>query len=577
MLRFGVRARWNTGLLAAAGLSVAAAGLFGYSYGASSNHAFWLPAVLERLTPGLYAGDPAVAAALRGPTLFYDLLAFGARVIGPEAAALAAWALSAAALGGLTWSAGARWGLGAGTLAAAFVALSGAARAASPWVGDPLLKPFADHTAAAWPFVLAGAGLWLSGRRAAAWACVGASGFLNPLCALLGSGWLLAASALENRSRPRPAEWGAAAAAGLAGPLVFVLLGRGARPDLALALAATPNTYLPATWPWERWFQGLSWATLWWSAARAVPEGERVKALMGAGLAAGFLGLFAPWLGPLALLQPLRLDAPLAWLGAVAAAAALAPRLADARPSVRLAAAAAVFALAAPFPGPLLPLLAATVLAASGSAARRAAAGALALYGFLAPLLSLYFVAAVPVWAALAVFALGTAAALAPETPDAWPAWARPAVGAAALAWAACSVAPLLRVPSWREEPAPVELAARGTPPGAWLAASPDRSGLRLHARRPVCAEWTDFNLALFDGEAARAWAERMRELGVDWGRLPEDRARSLAEWDRAFLRRRRALPAEGVPGWESAERAYGDAKACGSAFAVFGGRLLPI
>lgn len=572
-----MRARGPLAALAAASLCVAAAALFGYSYGASSNHSFWLPTVLERLSPGLYAGDSAVAAAMAGPTLFYDLLALLARGPGPEAAALVLWALCAAALGGLTWRAGALWGPATGVLAVVFVALSGALRAASPWAGDPLLKPFADHTAAAWPFVLAGAGLWLSGRGAASWVCVGLSGLLNPLCALLGAAWLLAATAWESRSRPPLTVWGAAAAAGLAAPLLLTLLGRGARPDLALALAATPNTYLPATWPWERWFQAVSWAALWWSAALAAPDGGRLRSLMGAGLAGGFLGLFAPWLGPLTLLQPLRLDAPLAWLGAVAAAAALAPRLADSRPSVWLAAAAAVFALAAPFPGPLLPILAAAVLVASGPPARRAAAGALALYGFLAPLLGLYFVAAVPVWAALAVFALGTAAALAPGAPDAWPAWVRPAVGAAALAWVGFSLAPLLRVPEWREEPSPVELAARETPPGSRLAASPDRSGLRLHARRPVCAEWTDFNLALFDKDAARAWAARMRELGVDWERLPAARARSLAEWDRAFLRRRRSLPAEGVPGWESAGRAYGDAKACGAAFAVFGGRLVPI
>jgi hypothetical protein len=570
--------RWR-GLLGASGaaaLSVAAASLFGYSIGSSSNHAFWLPGVLERLTQGLYAGDPAVASALRGPTFFYDLLAIAASAAGLEAAALGAWLLCAAAVGALSWAAAARWGLGAAALAAAFVALSGGARAASPWAGDPLLKPFADHTAAAWPFVLAAVGLRLSGRGAA-WACVGASGFLNPLCSLLGAGWLLGARAWEDRALPPAREWAAAAAAGLAGALVLTMLGRGARPDLSLVLAATPNTYLPGTWPWERWLQAASWAVLWWAAARAVPDGARLRALTYAGLCGGLVGLAAPFLGPLLLLQPLRLDGPLSWLGAVAAAAALAPRLADPRPSVWLSATAAAAALAAPFPGPLLPLFAAALLAAPTPAGRRAAAAAAALYGLLAPLLTLYFVMAAPVWAALAVLVLGAAAALAPEAPDAWPAPVRPAVLAAALGWALSSLAPAARLPSWREAPSPLELAARATPPGARLAASPDRSGLRLRGRRPVCAEWTDFNLALFDRHAAREWAGRMKESGVDWDVLPGERAKALTEWDRAFLRRRRALPAEGVPGWPDVERAYSDAKACGADYAAFGGTLVPI
>ncbi|TBR20747.1 hypothetical protein EPO15_12170 [bacterium] len=558
-------------------LSVAAAALFGYSYGASSNHAFWLPAVLERLTPGLYAGDPAVAAALRGPTFFYDLLAATARLLGTEAAALTLWTLSAAAVGALAWAAGARRGLLAGALAALFVALSGAVRAASPWAGDPLLKAFADHTSAAWPFVLGGAGLWLSGRAAAAWVCVGVSGLLNPLCALLGAGWLLAAQAWEERAVPGVRAWGEAAAAGLAGALLLTLLGRGARPDLALALAASPNTYLPSTWPWERWVQAVSWAVLWWSAARAAEDGARLRALTGAGLLLGLAGLLAPWLGPLAFLQPLRLDAPLSWLGAVAAAAALAPRLTDPRPSVWLAAAAAALALVAPFPGPLLPVLAAAVLAARTGSWRRGAAAVLGLYGLLAPLTSLFFFMQAPVWACLAVLVLGAAAALAPEAPDAWPSWVRPCVGAAALSWGLYSLAPAARLPSWREAPSPLESAARDTPPSSRLAASPDRSGLRLRGRRPVCAEWTDFNLGLFDRAAAQAWAGRMGELGVDWERLPAERAKAVTEWDRAFLRRRRAPPAEGVPGWTNAERAYADAKACGAAFAAFGGQLLPI
>lgn len=572
-----MRARGLLGALGGAALSAAAAALFGYSFGASSNHAFWLPGVLERLSPGLYAGDPAVASALKGPTLFYDLLALAARPAGLEAAALGAWLLCAAAVGAAAWAAAARWGVGASALAVGFVALSGGVRAASPWAGDPLLKPFADHTGAAWPFVLAAAGLRLSGRGAAPWVLVGAAGFLNPMCALLGAAWLLGARAWEDRALPPGREWGAAAAAGFSGALVLMLLGRGARPELSLVLAATPNTYLPGTWPWERWLQAASWAVLWWAAARAAPEGGRLRALTAAGLCGGLVGLAAPFLGPALLLQPLRLDGPLSWLGAVAAAAALAPRLADPRPSVWLSAAAAALALAAPFPGPLLPLFAAALLAAPTPAWRRGAAAALALYGLLAPLLTLYFVMAAPVWAALAVLALGAAAALAPEAPEAWPYAVRPVVLAAAVAWTLVSLAPAARLPSWRESPSPLELAARATPQGTRLAASPDRSGLRLRGRRPVCAEWTDFNLALFDRDAARAWGARMEGLGVDWGALPAERAKALREWDRAFLRRRRALPAEGVPGWPDVERAYSDAKACGAGFAAFGGRLVPI
>lgn len=572
-----MRSRGLLGPLGAAALSVAAAVLFGYSYGASSNHAFWLPGVLERLSPGLYPGDPAVAAALRGPTFFYDIWALAARAAGPEAAALGAWVLSAAAVGATAWASAVRWGAGAGLLAAVFVALAGGVRAASPWAGDPLLKPFADHTAAAWPFVLAAAGLWLSGRGLAAWACVGVAGFLNPMCSLLGAAWLLGARAWEDRALPPVRDWGLAAAAGLAGPLVLTLLGRGARPDLALVLAATPNTYLPGAWPWERWLQAASWAVLWWAAARAVPEGGRLRALTASGLGGGLVGLTAPFLGPLVLLQPLRLDGPLSWLGAVAAAAALAPRLADPRPSVWLSAAAAASALAAPFPGPLLPLFAAALLAAPTPAWRRGAAAALALYGLLAPLLTPYFVMSAPVWVALAVLVLGFAAAAAPEDPGAWPAPVRPAVISAAVFWVLVSLAPAARRPAWREAPSPLELAARVTPVGTRLAASPDRSGLRLRGRRPVCAEWTDFNLALFDRDAAQAWAGRMERLGVDWDVLPGERAKALTEWDRSLLRRRRALPAEGVPGWADAERAYSDAKACAAGYAVFGGTLVPI
>lgn len=571
-----MRARGLLGPSGAAALSVVAASLFGYSFGASSNHAFWLPSVLERLTPGLYGGDPAVAAALHGPTLYYDFLALAARAGGLEAAALAVWVLSAAAVGALAWAAAARWGLGAGVLAAAFVALSGGVRAASAWAGDPLLKPFADHTGAAWPFVLAGVVLWLSRRGRAAWVCVALSGLLNPMCAMLGAAWLFGALVWEKRSRPALSEWAAAATASLAGPLLLALLGRGARPDLALILAATPNTYLPATWPWERWLHAVSWALLWWSAARAVPEGGRLRALMGSGLVAGAVGISAAWLGPLALLQPLRLDAPLAWLGGVAAGAALAVRFTDPRPAVWLAGAAAAFSLAAPFPGPVLPLCAATLLAAPGPGSRRASAVVVALYALAAPILGLHSWAGAPVWAALAVAALASAAALAPETPG-WPAWVRPSVGAVAVVWICLSLAPSVRAPSWREAPSAVELAARVTPTGSRLAASPDGSGLRLRGRRPVCAEWTDFNLALFDAEAARGWAGRMKELGVDWKRLPGERAEALAAWDRAFLRRRPAPPAEGVPVWQGTEKAYGDAKACGADFAVLAGTLLPI
>lgn len=567
------------GAAAAAGVSISAAALFGYSFAASSNHAFWLPGVLERLSPGLYAGDPAVAAAMRGPTLFYDALAALARPLGLPGAAALAWAASAGAVGALAWAAARALGGGTGAagLAVLFTSLSGGLRTASPWAGDPLIKPFADHSTAAWPLVLAACVLRMGERRSAGWVLVLAAGFLNPLAAGLGAAWLLGAEALERRAAPSPADQAGGVLAALGAAVFLSAIGRGARPDLALLSAATPNTYSPWVWPWERWLHAGAWALVWLAAAWVHPERRRLLPLLLAGLGLGAAGLAAPALGPLALAQPLRIDAPLCWLGLVAAAGVLAARLADPRPAVWMTALAAAVGLAAPFAGTPLALWTAALVVFQGPLSRRAAALAGAAYGLGAPFLSPETWAGAPFSAALAAAALGLAAALAPEERGAWPVWTKPLSGAVLALWLAVGLSGAVRPPEPLEVPSSAESAARATPPGSRFAVAPAVSGFRLRARRPVCAEWTDFNLALFDAEAARAWRARMESAGADWRRLPAERAAALAEWDRALLRNRRAAAAGGIPEWTDPLQAAAAAGACGADYAVLGESVLAI
>jgi len=101
--------------------------LYGYSLGAGSNHAFYLPWVLSVVEPGLYAGDPAVEAIGRAPTFFWRFFAVLADLGGIKWSAFLLWVFSRF-LGGLASYRAARalgaGGLGAG-LAVAFAACSG--------------------------------------------------------------------------------------------------------------------------------------------------------------------------------------------------------------------------------------------------------------------------------------------------------------------------------------------------------------------------------------------------------------------------------------------------------------------
>ncbi|MDE2291782.1 MAG: hypothetical protein KGL53_06840, partial [Elusimicrobia bacterium] len=240
-------------LAAAALLAAAGALVYGYSFGASSNHALYVPAVVERLSPGLYAGDPAVAAAARAPTVYWDLLYVSARGCGLELAAFLLWLAAALGLGAVTWAAARAAGgtRRAAYLAVLFAAVSGVVHVTAPWAGDPLAKPFADPTGAAWVAALAAVACWLSERGGATRLLLFAAALLSPLTAWLTAAALAAASWPERRLAARTAVSGAAALAAAAA--VLWLLGRLGRGELSLAEALTPNTYASAAWPWERW------------------------------------------------------------------------------------------------------------------------------------------------------------------------------------------------------------------------------------------------------------------------------------------------------------------------------------
>ncbi len=527
--------------------AAASALVYGYSYGISSNHAFWLPAVLERLTPGLYAGDPAVAAALRAPTLFWDLWAPLARVWGPEAAALAVWGACLLGVCAASWSAARALGGGrrVAALASGLAMLSPALRLSAPWAGDPLLKGFLDQTVAAWPWALWAVVHWLGGRRVRAGLLLAPAVLLNPLVGGLSALWLAASAAIMKEGRAAAAVLAPAASAVLA----LWLAGRLGRADSAVLFAATPNTYAASAWPWERWLHASAWAALWAGAVLRHPRRAELSPLLISGMALGGLGVLAgaaPALAPLAAFQLLRLDAPLVWLGLVAAAGSAAVLL-ERGGSGAAAGAAGLWPLVHAFPGPVLVSWSAALLAARTPAVRRALGMAGAAAGAAALFLPPGHPAGTAPSAALAAMASGAAVAL---SGGGW---------APALLWLAWSLTPALpavlagRTLQSRELPTLAEAWARSTPSGTRFAVDPASSGFRLRSRRPVCAEWSDFNLALYDRAATSAWRERMAGLGVDWSKVPAERAAALLGWDRAALNRQPSPATKGLGSWPPA------------------------
>jgi len=544
----------RSGLAAAAASSLAfvaiSAGYYGYNFGQSANQNFYLPWVLSRLNPALYAGDPAVAAVAGVPTYFWRLLAAVSAVIGLERAARMLWLLTRALAGLATYKTARVLGgtRAAGALSMLLSAVSWELFAFSPLAGDPMLKPFLDQTSFAWPLLLCAIALWLSGRRVGSMLALGLIANLNVLLATSVACWLILGAIIARTARLKELSLGAALLLVAASPVLIHAFRAGMRGDIELMLACSPQTYLCSAWPWEKWLgaavQLAFWSVLIAQHPRALSLAPLLLSALILWTATALAGL-RPSLHPILALQFFRLDVAVCWLSLTAAGCVLAAWLGDREPGSFIPAAAAAWSLATPMGGMVLTAWATgLVLSRGGRAARFFLGLAGVVYGAAAlsrPAGSLLYL---PFLAALTILLLAGLLLASDRAPVLT---ARAHAGVLLLG-AVLIMQPLAAVSRSRSgqagEPAldAAQSWARGSAAGALFIVPPDWSGFRLGSQRPVYAEWTDFNLANWDASAALAWKQRMTDLGVDWKELSERRARS-ARLMEASLARRSAVP----------------------------------
>ncbi|MEK7232715.1 MAG: hypothetical protein AAB268_02780 [Elusimicrobiota bacterium] len=553
---------WAVAALVGSAFSVAAGIMYGYVFGRGSNHFFYLPYVLSRLDPSLYGGDIVVAALRRGaPTLFWDFLAAAAGPFGLECAAFGLWVGSRALAGAATYAAARSLGarVPGGVLAVVLVLFSSDVFWGSAFSGDPMLKTSIDQTSFAWPFVLCCVTAWLRGHTVAPLTLLGLLAHLNPMLAAIGAAWLIGAGLLERRGL-RALSQGAALFLLAAGPIYGRVLARGGG-DLQVMMICAPQNYLPAQWPAEKWIKAAAEALFAVAVIQGHPARGRLTPLFfsAAGLwALTMLAAIVPSSRGLLALQFFRLDVATVWLSLMAAAPVLEKRLSAATLRAFCPAAVVAWSLALPLASPVFPAWSAALLSAGESPMLAAAAGAAGLlYGCTA-----LFADPSGLWSARPSMALSAALAGALALYAVVSAPARRlgprarAVGLAVLAALALALAaPLIR----RPRPPDDELAAVAswawtTPPAAAFLVHPLARGFRLAARRPVYAEWTDFNLALWDGVAARDWKRRMSRLGMDWENFAHRFARQQAAWEGSLLRHSPGEVPDGPAPWTQAD-----------------------
>jgi len=500
------------------------------------------------------------------PTFFWHAFAGLGQVFGVRRTAFLLWFVGRAAAGWATWKTARLLGAGRGgaALALALVLASRHLFLASTLAGDPLFKADLDQTSFIWPFALCAVAAWLAGRKLPSAAGLGLLANLNPLVAGLTFGWLCLAELIAQR-RPTK-DLAAAALVFLAGalPLLLRLLAHPPSGDPALMADCAPLTYLAWRWPAERWLEAACALALTVAALIRHPDAKRLTPLAISALTLWSLqALLGPIFPRLLALQFFRLDVALTWLGAVAAAALLWPRLGRDEPAQALPALAAVWGFACGTASPLLAAWAAALLLFGRTPRTLTLMGtAGAVYGAAALFLpQTWFPLSMPPAAAAGTCLLAILAGVSPRLP-AGPGFGRlcgrlglPAV--LVLAFLPMGGAVPIHIRETRtavadRTPDPFDLWVRDTPKEARFAAHPASSGLRLRSRRPVYAEWSDFAVALWDRREAAAWKGRMEALGLRWADFRERHAAQERAWDRAYLQRLPSPEASDFPVWSA-------------------------
>jgi hypothetical protein len=536
--------RLTADVLIALAFALASWALYGYTLGAASNQLFYLPWVLSKLQPALFAGDPAVASAGRAPTFFWLLLAKMAGFSGLGRACFRPWFLSRVGFGlatiGITRRLGGdRLAQGISLLLAL---LSSELFVSSPFAGDPLLHPFLDQTSFCWPFALGAVLLWWDDRRHAAAFALGLLANLNPLVAEITASWLAVDAALAGDTGLREAAELAALAAAGALPLAVRLVVYPARPALDVVLAATPNTYLPGVWPKERWLRA---GAILVAASALCSAHTRRKTLFRMLAAAGILWLaaglasFGTAARPLVQLQWFRLDVVVVWLALAVAGPVLAGELLRAEALAFSGALAAAWGLVTLYGSPMLAVWSAAIVVNHDRRTRLGLGLTVLLYSCLSLTSGLALFRLSPTAALTTAFLSALLASSAVLSTAQLSRVVRAALAALPLGTAAI-MSILVSVVRAGSPPVrstqPVEAWARTTSPDAKFVVPPDWSGFRLHAWRPVYFEWQDFTMALWDREAATGWKERSAQLGLDWSTFPAWRERQILEWDLSVI-----------------------------------------
>lgn len=303
----GAIPRWPLPLLAPLFIVLATLNSGGYRYGAA-DLAFYIPAALARLHPGMFPRDAALIASQARLTTIDDVMAWGVRATGAGLPGLLAvlYCATLAVLAAGVWMLGTR--LYRTTPAVVALTAAMTLRHAISRSGTNTLEgyfhprqvAFALGTLALAAYMAAARGRHARGHAVAAALVLGAAA-LHPTTALWFAIWIVVAVAVE-QPETRVPLLGAAAAGGTAAAWLLTagpLAGRLVRMDAEwLATLSTKDYLFPLQWPADVWLVNGAYAPLVvWLYRRRVAAGACVPGERG--LAAGCLALVLVFAGSL--------------------------------------------------------------------------------------------------------------------------------------------------------------------------------------------------------------------------------------------------------------------------------------